>query len=108
MRVLLDSLVHVMERRSLAVRRSADIDSSTTVAQLRSTLIDEKGIGIGSANHAFIDYRFSIDNESDFRQEVAAIRFVFRPGPNQTDVPVLYLDARSGWVDTFLHTRGRA
>jgi hypothetical protein len=105
-RVLLDSLVNVMERRSLQVRRSADTDSSMTVSQLRSTLINEQGIGIGSANHAFIDYRFSIDNGSDFRQEVAAIRFVFRPGPNQTDVPVLYLDARSGWVDKFLHNKG--
>ena len=105
-RVLLDSLVTVMERREFTVKRSPDQDTSMTVSQLRTTLINEQGIGIGSANHAFIDYRFTIDNGSTFRQEVASIRFVFRPGPNQTDVPVLYLDARSGWVDTFLHNKG--
>ena len=105
-RVLLDSLVNVMERRELSVRRSPADDSSMSVSKLRSTLINEKGIGIGSANHAFIDYRFTIDNGSDFQQEVASIRFVFRPGPNQTDVPVLYLDARDGWVDTFLQNKG--
>jgi hypothetical protein len=105
-RVLLDSLVNTMERRELTVRRSPETDSSMTISTLRSTLINEEGIGIGSANHAFIDYRFTIDNGSTFRQEVASIRFVFRPGPDQTDVPVLYLDARSGWVDTFLHNKG--
>lgn len=105
-RVLLDSLVNTMERRGLTVKRSPDQDTSMTVSQLRTTLINEKGIGIGSANHAFIDYRFTIDNGSNFRQEVAAIHFVFRPGPNQTDVPVLYLDAQTGWVDQFLHNKG--
>jgi hypothetical protein len=105
-RTMLDSLVNVMERRDLRVKRSPDTDSSMTVSQLRSTLINEEGIGIGSANHAFIDYRFSIDNGSTFRQEVSSIRFVFRPGPDQTDVPVMYLDAENGWLDPFLYNKG--
>lgn len=105
-RVFLDTLVNEMERRQLQVKRSPDASTTMSVSALRSTLIDEEGIGIGSANHAFIDYRFTIDNGSNFEQEVAAIRFVFRPGPNQNDISVLYLDARSGWVDTLLRNKG--
>jgi hypothetical protein len=105
-RVFLDTLVTVMERRDLTVKRTPDAGERMTVSELRTTLIDEQGIGISSANHAFIVYRFTIDGGSDFQQEVAAIRFVFRPGPNQADVPVLSLDARSGWVDNLLHNKG--
>lgn len=105
-RVFLDTLVNVMERRQLQVKRSPDASTTMSVSELRSTLIDEEGIGIGSANHAFIDYRFTIDNGSNFQQKVAAIRFVFRPGPNQDDISVLYLNARSGWVDKLLRNKG--
>jgi hypothetical protein len=105
-RVFLDTLVTVMERRDRTVKRTPDASERMTVSELRTTLIDERGIGIASANHAVIEYRFTIDDGSDFQQEVAAIRFVFRPGPNQADVPVFYLDARSGWVDTLLRNKG--
>lgn len=105
-RVLLDTLVNVMERKKLKVRRSPDSKKRMTIKKLRSTLINQEGIGIRSANHAFIDYRFSIDKGSRFRQRIAKVQFVFRPGPNQSDIPVLYLDARTKWLKAVLQNKG--
>jgi hypothetical protein len=104
-RVMLDSLVSVMERRDIEGRRSPEAPEMT-VAELRNELIDEEQIGLSGANHAFIDYRFSIGSGTPFQQQVSKIHFVFRPGPNQADVPVLYLDMQLPWVDQFLHNKG--
>lgn len=107
LRAVLDSLVSVAERRGLEIRRSPDAEQKMAVPKLRTQLINEEGIGVTSANHAFINYRFSIDNGSRFRQQIAAIHFVFRPGPNQSDISVLYVDARGEpWVDDFLRNKG--
>ena len=105
-RTFLDSLVSVMERKGREVRRAPDVDSTMTVAALRNQLIDEERIGISGANHAFIDYRFSIGSGGRFRQQISKIHFVFRPGPGQSDISVLYLDARQAWVDSFLRETG--
>jgi hypothetical protein len=105
-RTFLDSLVTVMDRRGIKVRRSPERDSTMTVTALRNRLIDEERIGINGANHAFIDYRFSIDSGGQFRQQISKIHFVFRPGPGQSDISVLYLDAQQAWVDQFLRGKG--
>ena len=77
-----------------------------TLSSLRNTLISEEGIGLGSANYAFIGYRFSIDNGSQFEQEITTLRFVFRPGPNQNDVSMMYLDAQEPWVNQVIQQKG--
>ena len=106
-RVFLDSLISTMERRELKIRRSPDSETKMTVSELRTQLINEKGIGLNSANHAFIDYRFSIDDGSRFQQQLGGIHFVYRPGPNQSDISVFYLDAmEEPWVDQFLRNKG--
>lgn len=105
-RVFLDSLVNVMERKDVKVKRSPDADETMRISDLRDELIDEVGIALKSANHAFIDYRFLIDNGGDFRQEIARIHFVFRPGPQQTDTSVLYVDAQKPWVEKLIHQKG--
>lgn len=105
-RVLLDSLAAVAERKKIDVKRSPDADAEITVSELQEQLINEEGIGIGSANHVFIDYRFTIASGGGFEQQVAALYFVFRPGPNQNDIPILYLDARTSWVKKVLENKG--
>ena len=105
-RAFLDTLVKVMERKDVRVRRSPDQEDLMAVAELRNALISESGIGLGSANHAFIKYRFSIDGGSQFEQEITRIRFVFRPGPSQSDVSVMYLDAQRPWVKKVIRQKG--
>lgn len=107
MRVLVDSLVAVMERKNVQVKRSPDAEQTFTIRELENTLIEEAGIGLSSGiNQAFIDYRFTIENEGGFQQNVASIHFVFRLGPAQSDVPILHLNARQPWVKNFLRSKG--
>jgi hypothetical protein len=106
-RVFVDTLVAVMERKKLKVKRSPEGKQSFTIEELRTELIDEAGIGLSSGvNHAFVDYRFTIDDGSDFRQRVSSIHFVFRPGPGQSDISVMYLDAQQPWVTQLLRNKG--
>lgn len=105
-RTMLDTLVRVAERRKRKVQRAADDTSQMSVSSLRSTLIEKSGIGLTSANRALIEYRFSIGGGSDVHQKIAGVHFVYRPGPNQTDIPVLYLDADKDWVRQALHNKG--
>jgi|GEM_PF-3270427 len=106
LRVMLDSLTSVLERRGLEVRRSPEGDTTMPVSALRNRLIEEQGIGVNSANYAFVDYRFAIGNEGTFEQQVTNVHFVFRPGPNQSDVSVLSLDTQADWVRSFLREKG--
>lgn len=106
-RAFLDTLVNVMERReNVRVWRSPKRKNQMTVSSLRETLISEQGIGLTSANHAFIDYRFSIDNGSRFHQTISAIHFVYRPGPRQPDISVMYVDAHAPWVREVIRQKG--
>jgi hypothetical protein len=105
-RAFLDSLVAVMERKEVSVKRRPDQEGKMTVAELRNALISEAGIGLSSANYAFLEYRFTIDDGSELKQEISRIRFVFRPGPGQSDVPVMTVDARQPWVKTLIRQKG--
>ncbi|MEF8796469.1 MAG: hypothetical protein V5A22_05355 [Salinivenus sp.] len=105
-RVMLDSLTSVLERRGLEVRRSPEADTTMPVSALRNRLIEEQGIGINSANYVFIDYRFTIGNEGSLEQQFTNVHFVFRPGPTQSDVSVLSLDTQADWVRSFLREKG--
>lgn len=105
-RAFLDTLVNVMERKDMMVRRSPDQKGKMTIADLRNALISEAGIGLNSANHAFINYRFTIGQGSQFEQQISKIRFVFRAGPGQSDVSVMYVDAEKPWVETLIRQKG--
>jgi len=105
-RAFLDTLVNVMERKDMMVKRAPDQEGEMTISDLRNTLISEAGIGLGSANHAFINYRFTIGQGSEFEQQISKIRFVFRAGPGQSDVSVMYVDAEEPWVETLIRQRG--
>jgi len=105
-RTLLDSVTTIMERRGLRARRSPEPDTGRTVAALQRQLIDDDGVGIRSANHVFVDYRFALDGGSTFRQQITSLHFVVRPGPTQADVPILYLDPQQDWVQELLRNKG--
>jgi len=105
-RAFLDTLINVMEQKDVRVKRSPEQNGKMNVSALRNQLISENGIGLGSANHAFIDYRFSIDNGSRFRQSITTIHFVFRPGPNQNDISIMHIDAQQPWVERVIHQKG--
>jgi hypothetical protein len=106
-RVFVDTLIAVMERRSVEVKRSPDGEQTFTIEELRTELIDEEGVGLSSGiNHAFIDYRFTIDDGSNFEQNIAAIHFVFRPGPAQSDIPIMYLNTQQPWLTKLLRNKG--
>lgn len=105
-RAFLDTLVNVMEQKDVKVQRSPDQEKNMTLSSLRNKLISEEGIGLGSANYAFIGYRFTIDDGSRFRQEITTLRFVFRPGPNQNDISMMYVDARKPWVEEVIQQKG--
>lgn len=105
-RAFLDTLVNVMERKDMMVRRSPDQKEKMTISDLRNALISEAGIGLSSANHAFINYRFTIGQGSEFEQQISKIRFVFRAGPGQSDVSVMYVDAEKPWVETLIQQKG--
>jgi len=98
--------VNVMERKEVMVKRSPDATKKMTISELRNALIDEQGIGLGSANHAFIGYRFTIDSGSKFRQKIAHIHFVFRPDPQQSDISVMYVNTQEPWVKKIINQKG--
>jgi hypothetical protein len=106
LRAFLDTVVAEMEERDARIHRTPSQSDTTTVSALRDQLIEEDGLSLSSANHAFIDYRFTIDSGRGFEQEITSIRFVYRPGTAENDISILYVDTREGWVDQLLHNKG--
>jgi hypothetical protein len=107
-RALLDTLVQVIERKdSIKVRQSPDKTESLTLSSLRDKLINGPGIGLTSASHVFIDYRFMIRNRG-FEESIEGFQFVFRPGQGQEDIPMMYIDAEKRWVNEILKNKGTA
>jgi hypothetical protein len=105
-RALLDTLVQVIERKdSLKVRRSAESSTEMTLSELRNQLIGGPGIGLSSASHVFIDYKFMIGNRG-FEENIEAFQFLFRAGQGQEDVQMLYVDATQSWVEEILKNKG--
>lgn len=103
-RALLDSLTNVLARRdSLTVSRGPDSSDEGFLAALRGRLIEEKGIGLTSASHMRIDYRFTIEGR-DFKESIEAIHFLFRRAGAEEESSLLHLDGASPWVRALLRT----
>lgn len=100
----LDTLVNVMEQKEeLRVRRTPNQHEEVRLSELRDQLLNEEGIGLSSATDLFISYRFSDSVGDDFQEEILSFYFVFRAGANQEDIPILYLDASSDWVEELMN-----
>lgn len=105
-RALLDTLVQVLERKDNAqVKRAPDDSETLGLSGLRDKLINESGIGLGSASHVFIDYRFEIENRG-FEESIEAFQFVYRPGEGEEDIQMMYVDGNEKWVQNILDNKG--
>lgn len=105
---LLDTLVYRFERTGATVQRHPDWPERESITAVRDTLVDEYGIGIITANTLFVDYRFTVGPSGQLGRDVTGLHFVFRPGPLQEDIPLLYVDARQRWVQKLLLNEGTA
>lgn len=107
-RALLDTLVQVLERKDgVEVKRTPDGSESFSLSGLRDKLINEAGIGLNSASHIFIDYKFEIENRG-FEESIEAFQFVYRAGEGQEDIQMMYIDATKPWVESVLKNKGTA
>jgi hypothetical protein len=105
-KALLDTLIQVAERNdSVKVRRSSDASEKVVIADLRNKLINESGIGLGSANQVFIDYKFYI-NSRGFEESIESFQFLYRGRQGQEDIKMLYVDANQPWVKNVLKNKG--
>ncbi len=105
-RALLDTLVQVIGRKdSIKVKRSPQSNEKLSLSELKDELINGPGIGLNSASHVFIDYKFMIQNRG-FEESIEAFKFIFRQGTASEDVQMMYLDASQPWVDEILRNKG--
>jgi len=105
-RALLDTLINVIEGSdSLTIRRSPQNRTNMTVSDLQDELLDSEGIGISSASHVFLDYRFAVDRDG-FEESITHMYFIFRPSGNEEDIPIMYLKAKDEWVRNVLRQKG--
>jgi hypothetical protein len=105
--VLLDSLDAVLERTpDVRLRRSAkDLEARSYNEHLDALLTD--GVDLNSASHAFIRYRFSLDNQnSRIIESIEDIYFISRFDENYSDLPILYVDVQDPIVSDVIVKRG--
>jgi hypothetical protein len=90
MRALTDSVMAMAEANQLPIRRAPAADT-TTLSDVEDALAEE-GLALTSATHAFITYRFKLDDGS-LRRDILNLHFIYRPTAQQgEDIPVLYVD----------------
>jgi hypothetical protein len=105
-RALLDTLIQVIDRKDgVEVRRTPEGSETLSLSGLRDKLINESGIGLNSASHVFIDYKFEIENRG-FEESIEAFQFVYRAGEGQEDIQMMYIDATNPWVKNVLNNKG--
>jgi hypothetical protein len=104
--VLLDSLDAVFERTpDVRLRRSAQDLAGSYDEHLDALLTD--GVDLKSASHAFIRYRFSLDNQtSKIVESIEDIYFVSRFDENYSDLPILYVSAQDPIVSDIIVNQG--
>lgn len=105
--VLLDSLDAIFERTpDVRLRRSADDLEALPYDEFSNALLKD-GVDLNSASHAFIRYRFSLNNQgSEIVESIEDIYFISRFDENYTDLPLLYVSAQNPIVSDVLVNRG--
>jgi len=73
---------------------------------LRSRLIEEKGIGVTTANAMLITYEFRIDFGDHLHRTIRSVQFQLRSPPTGPYIQVLHLDAQQPWVQDLLSEKG--
>ncbi len=106
LQALTDSLSALFSRHpEVLVRREAQDSTLIPASQLREQLYED-GVGISSATHAFIRYRFELGRSSEVVETITDIYFIYRGSDSQMDIPVLYVDTRESAMNALLRARG--
>ena len=102
---LLDTLVTVIDRNDIAVKRSPEDEAETSLEELDNQILDE-GLDYSSATHVFITYQYEA-TQLGLDTNILSMYFIFRPFEgNENDIPILYLDATHPSVRNTLISNG--
>ena len=103
--VLLDTLMEVINRQDIRVRRSPEDLDTQSFADLEKALINE-GLDVTSATQVFITYRYESTQQGFFAQ-ILDLYFIYRPTEfEEADIPILYLDATDPVIQNIMVNSG--
>ncbi len=105
--VFLDSLDDALKRTpGVRLRRSAEAPDTLSYDELLGTLLRD-GMDLQSATHAFIRYRFTLDNQtSQLVESIESITFITRFDENYSDTPMLHINTQDPVIHQVLVERG--
>lgn len=102
---LLDTLVTVVQKNDIAVKRSPEDEAETTLEALDNQILDE-GLDYSSATHVFITYQYEA-TQLGLDTNILSMYFIFRPDQaNENDIPILYLDTTHPSIRNALISNG--
>ncbi len=99
-----DSLVQVMRRGKVELRREPDAPASS-FRKLEDGLLSE-GLDFSSANRVFLTYRLEA-SQRGFVSEIEQIYFIYRPeGYEDVDLPIFYVSGQDPAVRRLIMSGG--
>lgn len=102
---LVDTLIAVIDRNDIKVRRSYEDDTQYSITELEDLLLDE-GFDVTSANQVFLTFLYEADPRS-FNQEITEMYFIYRPEEyDDSDVPIMLVDSTHPAVRNMLTSNG--
>ena len=102
---LLDTLVMVVQRNDIGVKRSPEDEAETTLEALDNQILDE-GLDYSSATHVFITYQYEA-TQLGLDTDILSMYFIFRPDQaNENDIPIFFLDATHPSIRNTLISNG--
>ena len=102
---LLDTLVTVVQKNDIGVKRSPEDEAETTLEALDNQILNE-GLDYSSATHVFITYQYEA-TQLGLDTDILSMYFIFRPDQaNENDIPILYLDTTHPSIRNALVSNG--
>ncbi|NND73088.1 MAG: hypothetical protein HKN43_16055 [Rhodothermales bacterium] len=102
---LVDSLIAVIHRNDIPVRRSYEDTTRYSAIDLEDILLDE-GFDITSANQVFLTFLYEADPRT-FSQEITEMYFIYRPQEyEESDIPIMLVDSSHPAVRNMLTSNG--
>ena len=102
---LLDTLVTVVQKNDIPVKRSPEDEAETTLEALDNRILDE-GLDYSSATHVFITYQYEA-TQLGLDTDILSMYFIFRPDQaNENDIPILYLNTTHPSIRNALISNG--
>ncbi len=102
---LVDTLVAVLHRNEIMVRRSLEDETLYTALELEDLLLDE-GFDITSANQVFLTFLYEADPRT-FSQEITQMNFIYRSEEyEEADIPIMVVNADHPAIRNMLTSNG--